>query len=105
MSGGWITTTMKTKTGKFTSLSKTLGKCVSVADNPCIGVCSTSVMPDDDRCKGCGRTRTEVIDWETYTDLEKKIINLRNASENFGIRHLIRSSKWQDIKSTGTYDN
>jgi len=84
---------MKATTGKFTELSKTLGRCVSVADSPCIGVCSTSAMPDDDRCVGCGRTRTEVIDWETYSDLEKKIINLRNANENFGIRHLQTRSK------------
>mgnify|MGYP003146259154 FL=1 len=94
---------MKATTGKFTELSKTLGRCVSVADSPCIGVCSTSAMPDDDRCVGCGRTRTEVIDWEKYSDLEKKIINLRNASENFGIRHLQTRSKDEiQERHTGT---
>jgi len=83
---------MKTETGTFTDLSKTLGRCVSVADSPCIGICSTTQFGDD-RCKGCGRTQTEIRDWGTFSDTEKKIINLRNASEHYDIRHLQTRSK------------
>ena len=66
---------MKTETGTFTDLSKTLGRCVSVADSPCIGICSTTQFGDD-RCKGCGRTQTEIRDWGTFSDTEKKIIKI-----------------------------
>ena len=83
---------MKTETGTFTDLSKTLGRCVSVADSPCIGICSTTQFGDD-RCKGCGRTQTEIRDWGTFSDTEKKIIILRNASEHYDIRHLQSRSK------------
>jgi len=75
--------------GIFTNLSKTLGRCTSIADCPCVGICSCTQWGDD-RCKGCGRTATEVRDWNTFSKIEKKIINLRNASENYGIRQLQR---------------
>lgn len=73
--------------GIFTNLSKTLGRCTSIADCPCVGICSCTQWGDD-RCRGCGRTATEVRDWNTFSKIEKKIINLRNASENYGIRQL-----------------
>mgnify|MGYP005829409985 CR=1 len=78
--------------GIFTAHSRTLGKCTSIADNPCVGVCSTSVMPDDDRCRGCGRTWSEVRDWNILSKMERKIINLRNAEENYSIRQLKRGN-------------
>ena len=74
--------------GIFTSYSQTLGKCTSIADSPCVGICSTSVIPDDDRCVGCGRTRTEVRDWLKFSKIERKIINLRNSEEKYPIRQL-----------------
>jgi len=83
---------MKTETATFTDLSKMLGRCVSVADSPCIGLCTVTQWGDD-RCKGCGRTQTEIRDWGTFSETEKKIINLRNASENYDIRHLKRGVK------------
>ena len=78
--------------GIFTSYSQTLGKCTSIADSPCVGICSTSIIPDDDRCVGCGRTRTEVRDWVNFSKMERKIINLRNAEENYPIRQLKRGN-------------
>ena len=75
--------------GTFTNLSKTLGRCTSVSDCPCVGICSCTQWGDD-RCKGCGRTATEVRDWNTFSKTEKKIINLRNAAENYSIRQLMR---------------
>ena len=83
---------MKTETATFTDLSKMLGRCVSVADSPCVGICSVTQWGDD-RCKGCGRTQTEIRDWGTFSETEKKIINLRNAAENYDIRHLQRGAK------------
>ena len=77
--------------GIFTNLSKTLGRCTSIADCPCVGICSCTQWGDD-RCKGCGRTATEVRDWNTFSKMERKIINLRNASENYGIRQLQRGT-------------
>ncbi len=77
--------------GIFTNLSKTLGRCTSIADCPYVGICSCTQWGDD-RCKGCGRTATEVRDWNTFSKIERKIINLRNASENYGIRQLQRGT-------------
>jgi hypothetical protein len=78
--------------GIFTNLSKTLGRCTSIADCPCVGICSCTQWGDD-RCRGCGRTATEVRDWNTFSKIEKKIINLRNAAENYGIRQLQRGPR------------
>jgi len=81
--------------GIFTNLSKTLGRCTSIADCPCVGICSCTQWGDD-RCKGCGRTATEVRDWNTFSKIEKKIINLRNAAENYGIRQLQRGPRVEE---------
>ena len=75
--------------GIFTNLSKTLGRCTSVADCPCVGICSCTQWGDD-RCGGCGRTATEVRDWNTFSKMERKTINLRNAAENYPIRQLMQ---------------
>lgn len=83
--------------GIFTNLSKTLGRCTSIADCPCVGICSCTQWGDD-RCKGCGRTATEVRDWNTFSKIERKIINLRNASENYGIRQLQRGTRVEKPK-------
>lgn len=39
---------------------------------PCIGVCSTGI--GDDVCRGCKRFAREVIQWNSYSDEEKRII-------------------------------
>jgi predicted Fe-S protein YdhL (DUF1289 family) len=47
-----------------------------LTDSPCIGICSTTNVGDE-ICRGCGRTAMEVIEWNTYTDQERIIINQR----------------------------
>ena len=76
-----------TEETRFTRLTKEIGCCASLADCPCVGVCSVTQWGDE-RCKGCGRTATELKEWGTYSKLEKKLINLRNAGENYNIRQL-----------------
>ena len=64
------------------------GECQTLADNPCIGWCTTRQFGDD-RCKGCGRLESEVYDWPRYTDIEKKLINIRNAGDGYTIRQYV----------------
>jgi predicted Fe-S protein YdhL (DUF1289 family) len=42
---------------------------------PCIGVCSTGI--GDAVCRGCKRFSHEVIDWNGYTDTQKRAICAR----------------------------
>ena len=42
---------------------------------PCIGVCSTGL--GDDVCRGCKRYSHEVIQWNSFSDSQKSIINQR----------------------------
>jgi len=58
----------------------------SMSNSPCVGKCSTSMAPFDEICKGCGRSLEEIRDWETYTELDKKLINLKNVMRGYNIR-------------------
>lgn len=42
---------------------------------PCIGVCSTGI--GDAVCRGCKRFSHEVIDWNSYTLEQKRVIDAR----------------------------
>lgn len=42
---------------------------------PCIGVCSTGI--GDSVCRGCKRFSHEVIDWNSYTHEQKRIVDGR----------------------------
>ncbi|MFS1526096.1 DUF1289 domain-containing protein [Microbulbifer sp. 2304DJ12-6] len=42
---------------------------------PCIGVCSTGI--GDEVCRGCKRFAHEVIDWNAYTEEQRRIIAQR----------------------------
>lgn len=42
---------------------------------PCIGVCSTGI--GDSVCRGCKRFSHEVIHWNSYTQVQKRIIDER----------------------------
>lgn len=42
---------------------------------PCIGVCSTGI--GDTVCRGCKRFQHEVIDWNAYSEEEKRIVDRR----------------------------
>ncbi len=43
---------------------------VKKVKTPCIGVCSTGI--GDDVCRGCKRFANEVIEWNGYTDEQKR---------------------------------
>ena len=63
-----------------------LHESISLANSPCVGVCSTSMAPFDEVCKGCGRTVEEIRDWEEYNEFDKKIINVKNWLQGYNIR-------------------
>ena len=42
---------------------------------PCIGVCSTGI--GDSVCRGCKRFSHEVIDWNSYSELQKQAVDGR----------------------------
>jgi predicted Fe-S protein YdhL (DUF1289 family) len=42
---------------------------------PCIGVCSTGI--GDSVCRGCKRFCHEVIDWNSYSEEQKRIVDQR----------------------------
>ncbi|MEM1112691.1 MAG: DUF1289 domain-containing protein [Pseudomonadota bacterium] len=44
---------------------------------PCIGVCSTGI--GDAVCRGCKRFAHEVIHWNSYSNEQKRIVDLRLA--------------------------
>jgi len=44
------------------------------------------MAPFDDRCKGCGRTVEDIRDWETLSEFNKKIINVKNWLDGYNIR-------------------
>jgi predicted Fe-S protein YdhL (DUF1289 family) len=67
-------------------MNTALHESVSLANSPCTGRCTTSMAPFDERCKGCGRDVDEIRDWETYSDYDKKIINIKNWLEGYNIR-------------------
>ena len=46
--------------------------------SPCIGVCSTGI--GDTVCRGCKRFMHEVIDWNSYTELQQRAIVTRLGS-------------------------
>ena len=80
----------------------------SMSNSPCVGKCSTSMAPFDEICKGCGRSVEEIRDWETYTELDKKLINLKNVMRGYDIRQKIElcgdemNEKKQDIQGRMT---
>jgi predicted Fe-S protein YdhL (DUF1289 family) len=45
---------------------------LTIIKTPCIGVCSTGI--GDNVCRGCKRFSHEVIDWNSYSAEQKKII-------------------------------
>ena len=41
-------------------------------DTPCIGICST--VYGDNVCRGCKRFYKEIINWNSYDEIEKEIV-------------------------------
>lgn len=44
---------------------------------PCVGICSTGI--GDSVCRGCKRFAHEVIDWNAYTEAQRRTIEQRLA--------------------------
>ena len=63
-----------------------LHSSLSLANSPCTGRCTTSMAPFDERCQGCGRNIEQIRDWESYSDYDKKIVNVKNWLEGYDIR-------------------
>ena len=51
------------------------GVAQSPVKTPCIGVCSTGI--GDTVCRGCKRFSHEVINWNSYTEHQKHLIDSR----------------------------
>ena len=86
-----------------------LHSSLSLANSPCTGRCTTSMAPFDERCQGCGRNIEQIRDWETYSDYDKKIVNVKNWLEGYDIRQKIEAEmsskdpkKIQDIQGRMT---
>lgn len=86
-----------------------LHSSLSLANSPCNGRCTTSMAPFDERCQGCGRNIEQIRDWESYSDYDKKIVNVKNWLEGYDIRQKIEaemsskdSQKIQDIQGRMT---
>jgi len=82
-----------------------LHSSLSLANSPCTGRCTTSMAPFDEKCQGCGRNIDQIRDWETFSDFEKKAINVKNWLKGYNIRQKIEaniqvkdSEKINDIK-------
>jgi len=71
----------------MSNMAQLQGRTESLAGDPCIGWCTTRQFGDD-RCKSCGRLEIEIRQWYRYSKLEKKLINIRNASDGYCIRQL-----------------
>jgi len=77
----------------------------SLSGSPCNGgVCSTTL--GDIRCKTCGRTEEEVRTWHQMPEIERKVINLKNAAEGFKIRQTqSQEDRWSELQKLRTIDN
>ena len=93
------------KAVKNINMNTGLHGSISLANCPCNGRCTTSMAPFDEICQGCGRDLEEIRDWETFSDFDKKIINVKNWLEGYDIRQKIEADmtlkdgkKIQDIQ-------
>ena len=64
------------------------------SSTPCLGICSTTY--GDDVCRGCKRFIHEVINWNSYSNDEKEIVNSR--LEEFKVTILSHRFKVTDAK-------
>lgn len=85
-------------------LSSVLGEG-SLSGIPCNGgVCSTTL--GDIRCKTCGRHEDEVRKWHQLPEIQRKIINIRNAAEGFKIRQITsQEERWRELQKLKSIDN
>ena len=74
------------------------GNSQSLDDTPCIGICSATQWGDA-ICKGCGRTATEIRDWNILPTLYKKLVILRAIDEGYTPRPVYNYEKNPDKNS------
>ena len=63
---------MSVSLGVKVMAQRSLHQTTSLHDSPCIGICTVTYGMTR-TCKGCGRTATEIRDWNTFTEVEKKL--------------------------------
>ena len=75
----------------------------SLSGSPCRGVCTTTY--GDFRCKSCGREQEDITNWNSYSDLKRKLINLKNAGQGFKIRQLeSQEYRWKQLSKISNID-
>lgn len=47
---------------------------ILLVTSPCVGVCK---IDDEDRCRGCGRSKREIKDWKRLDDEQRHDVNMR----------------------------
>jgi predicted Fe-S protein YdhL (DUF1289 family) len=76
----------------------------SLSGSPCRGVCTTTY--GDFRCGSCGREQEDITNWNTYSSLKRKLINLKNAGQGFKIRQLeSQEYRWKQLSKISKIDN
>tara|TARA_B100001248_G_scaffold49917_2_gene32185 strand:+ start:12174 stop:12659 length:486 start_codon:yes stop_codon:yes gene_type:complete len=76
----------------------------SLSGSPCRGVCTTTY--GDLRCGTCGRNQEDITNWNTYSDVMKKLINVKNATEGYKIRQLeSQENRWKELQKAKGIDN
>ena len=75
----------------------------SLSETPCIGSCTTTVIPFDKICQGCGRSVEQIRDWCQYTDTQKKLINIQNwlkfdIKQKRRYREMTMENKLEDMR-------
>ena len=75
------------------------GNSQSLAESPCIGVCSATQWGDA-ICKGCGRTSTEIRDWAVLPSVYKKLVVIRAIGEGYTPRQVQRYTPDNALKKS-----
>ena len=75
------------------------GNSQSLAESPCIGVCSATQWGDA-ICKGCGRTSTEIGDWAILPSVYKKLVVIRAIGEGYTPRQVQRYTPDNALKKS-----
>ena len=84
-------------------LASVLGEA-SLSSTPCRGVCTSTL--GDIRCRSCGRWQEDITQWNTYSDLQKKLINVHNAAEGYIIRQMEpQNERWLELQKMKNIDN
>ena len=75
------------------------GNSQSLAESPCIVVCSATQWGDA-ICKGCGRTATEIRDWAILPSVYRKLVVIRAIGEGYTPRQVQRYTPDNALKKS-----